>query len=380
MEVVCQNDLYPRYGDRVPTAPDQPASPGERAAARRIGIKDVAVAAGVSTTTVSHVYNAKGKVSTATRDRVLATGRRLGYRPDPLGRALRSGRSRVIGIVVTHLGTPIWERTYQPWFRAIIAGAAIEAVEHGYAVAAVPAPPPGAAAGGDGVDGVDRGPLDTPVPLDGVIVVDPGVDDPLVPWCLEHYAGVVTDGAYLGADEATRPPYVTLDTRTGVPAMLAHLQERHTGPLPYAPALLIGSRMDAYSLGTVSTYTQWCLERRLAVQVAQVGPGENAVDAARRLIADGAATAVHCLNESYAVAALTARDEAGAEAFQVSTVGDAGSATALEHAAYLSVDPARSGATAVRMLIALLDGERVESTVVPVELVPARGVGSVPRS
>lgn len=341
----------------MPTPRQDPAPTPVRRG--RVGLKEVAAAAGVSIATVSLVYNDKGAVAKDTRKRVLAAGRRLGYRPDPIGRALQSGRSRVLGVVVSHLGSPIWERTYLPWFRAVIAGAAIAAVEHGYAVAAVPG----------GADGE----LSTPVPLDGVIVIDPGVDDPLVPWCLQHFSAVVTDGAYLGGEESERPLFVTLDATSGVPMLLSHLHDRHSGESPFAPSLLIGSRMDSYSLETVDAYTRWCLQRGSTVDVRQVGPDESPLDAARELVARPTVTAVHCLNETYAAALLSARDEVadGAERIQVSTVGDGASPTRLERAAYLSVDGANSGAAAARILIALLEGEAAASVVMPVELVPA---------
>ncbi|WP_449343720.1 LacI family DNA-binding transcriptional regulator [Streptomyces lutosisoli] len=66
---------------------------------RRIGIVDVAAAAGVSVTTVSHILNeVEGKrVNTETRQRVPETARQLGYAPNGLARGLRLMRSSTIG-------------------------------------------------------------------------------------------------------------------------------------------------------------------------------------------------------------------------------------------------------------------------------------------
>lgn len=47
----------------------------------------------------SRALNGKTKVLPATRDRVLAAARQLDYRPNGLGRALKSGRSRMVGVV-----------------------------------------------------------------------------------------------------------------------------------------------------------------------------------------------------------------------------------------------------------------------------------------
>ncbi|WP_211271018.1 LacI family DNA-binding transcriptional regulator [Streptomyces yerevanensis] len=74
---------------------------------RRIGIKDVAAAAGVSTATVSHVLNrVEGKrISPETRQRVLRTAEELGYAPNGLAQALRTQRSRTIGFVGDEIAT-----------------------------------------------------------------------------------------------------------------------------------------------------------------------------------------------------------------------------------------------------------------------------------
>ncbi|TNM69904.1 LacI family transcriptional regulator [Streptomyces sp. NP160] len=64
-------------------------------------LKQVAVRAGVSTSTASLAFSGDARVLAATRDRVLAAAAELGYAgPDPLARSLRRGRSRVVGVVV----------------------------------------------------------------------------------------------------------------------------------------------------------------------------------------------------------------------------------------------------------------------------------------
>lgn len=66
----------------------------------RITIKDVARAAQVSITTVSHVVNNTRFVDPATKQRVLTACEELGYQPNSLARSLRSGVTRTIGLVV----------------------------------------------------------------------------------------------------------------------------------------------------------------------------------------------------------------------------------------------------------------------------------------
>lgn len=72
---------------------------------RRVSMADVARAAGVSGQTVSRVVNDSPRVDPSTRARVEEAMTRLGYRPHGAARALRTGRSRTIGVVVATLAT-----------------------------------------------------------------------------------------------------------------------------------------------------------------------------------------------------------------------------------------------------------------------------------
>jgi len=60
---------------------------------------DVARLAGVSHQTVSRVLNESERVAADTRERVLAAMRELDYQPSSVARALKTGRSRTIGVV-----------------------------------------------------------------------------------------------------------------------------------------------------------------------------------------------------------------------------------------------------------------------------------------
>ena len=66
---------------------------------KRITIKDVAHAAGVSTQTVSRVMNKFSYVSEETRQRVEEVVEQLGYRPSTLARSLIQQRSYTLGVV-----------------------------------------------------------------------------------------------------------------------------------------------------------------------------------------------------------------------------------------------------------------------------------------
>jgi LacI family transcriptional regulator len=70
-------------------------------------IKDVAELAGVSTATVSLVLNEVDgiRVAQATRERVRAAARELGYRPNSLARSLRTQRTEMIGFISDDIAT-----------------------------------------------------------------------------------------------------------------------------------------------------------------------------------------------------------------------------------------------------------------------------------
>jgi LacI family transcriptional regulator len=74
-------------------------------------IEDVALAAGVSTATVSRVLSQPERVSQKTRDKVNAEIDRLRYVPDAAGRALASGRTKTIGCVIPTLDLAIFARS-----------------------------------------------------------------------------------------------------------------------------------------------------------------------------------------------------------------------------------------------------------------------------
>ncbi|MFD4421065.1 LacI family DNA-binding transcriptional regulator [Agromyces sp. NPDC058484] len=71
-----------------------------RGPSRSPSMADVAAHAGVSAQTVSRVLSGHPNVQDATRSRVLASVDALGYRMNSAARALSSGRSRTIGVVM----------------------------------------------------------------------------------------------------------------------------------------------------------------------------------------------------------------------------------------------------------------------------------------
>lgn len=89
-------------------------------------IKDIARAAGVSVSTVSHALSGNRPISEATRTRVLEAVAELGYRPNRLAQGLVSKTTRSLGLLVPDLANP--------FFSAMAEALEAQAQERGYSV------------------------------------------------------------------------------------------------------------------------------------------------------------------------------------------------------------------------------------------------------
>ncbi len=87
-------------------------------------IREVAKRAKVSTATVSRTINKPGSVTPKTAERVWKVIRELRYFPNTHARSLVSGRSRILGLIVSDVTNP--------FFPELIQGFEDLAVEHGY--------------------------------------------------------------------------------------------------------------------------------------------------------------------------------------------------------------------------------------------------------
>ncbi|WP_148239458.1 LacI family DNA-binding transcriptional regulator [Ruania zhangjianzhongii] len=105
--------------------PDTRANPrAVRPGNGRATIIDVAQAAGVSTSTVSHVVNGTRRVTDGTRRRVQAALDATGYTQNASARAMRRSRTDSIGLVVSDSG--------EPAFRDMVTGIEAVASEEGF--------------------------------------------------------------------------------------------------------------------------------------------------------------------------------------------------------------------------------------------------------
>jgi len=79
---------------------------------RKVGVKDIALAAGVSIGTVDRVLHNRGEVKKGTREKVLNIINKLGYKPNVLARSLASKKTTRIAIVIpdSNENNPYWEK------------------------------------------------------------------------------------------------------------------------------------------------------------------------------------------------------------------------------------------------------------------------------
>src|SRR5690349_14716075 len=104
--ILCHNASMPRV---------RGASSEARGGPRRATITDVAEAAGVAASTVSRAFTRPERVNHRTREHVLAVAAELGYSPNPAARALESGRTTTLGLLVPDITNP--------YFAGVIKGA-----------------------------------------------------------------------------------------------------------------------------------------------------------------------------------------------------------------------------------------------------------------
>ena len=89
---------------------DHDREAGARAAGQRRSaptIYDIARLAGVNPSTVSRALSKPGRINVETEKRVKAAAEELGYRVNPMARALPTGRTQTLGMIVADITNPV---------------------------------------------------------------------------------------------------------------------------------------------------------------------------------------------------------------------------------------------------------------------------------
>jgi DNA-binding LacI/PurR family transcriptional regulator len=75
-----------------------------------VRLKDIAACAGVSVMTVSKVMRDAPDISAATKGRIKLLAQQMGYVPDSLAQGLRTGATKLLGLVISTVTNPIFSR------------------------------------------------------------------------------------------------------------------------------------------------------------------------------------------------------------------------------------------------------------------------------
>ncbi|WP_433514831.1 LacI family DNA-binding transcriptional regulator [Nonomuraea sp. CA-143628] len=251
---------------------------------------DVAKLAGVSGQTVSRVANGNDRVTAATRLKVETAMRQLGYRTNIAARALATGRFGTIGVVMFNLSAVLNVRIVE----AVVSGA--QARGYSVSVAMVDGPTE------KDIRAAVRGLTDRAV--DGVIVIEARVLDTPHLRLPDEVPVVIADSR-----AAHRHPTFGMDEAAGTRAAVDHL-------LGLGHATVHHVAGPAGSIPAQRRRAAW---QRLLKRAGRVVPPpvvgdwspQSGYDAARRLLADDAVTAVFAANDQMAVGVLRAADELG---------------------------------------------------------------------
>ena len=79
----------------------------------RISLKDIAKKVGVSSATVSLVLNnkdKKGRISKEVAEQVRLAAKELGYKPNMSARSLRTGKTKMLGLIVANISNPFFAK------------------------------------------------------------------------------------------------------------------------------------------------------------------------------------------------------------------------------------------------------------------------------
>jgi DNA-binding LacI/PurR family transcriptional regulator len=326
----------------------------------KIGIKDVAAAAGVSITTVSHALNGKGRLPAETRHKVREVADRLDYRPNVNARNLAGGRSGLLALAVSQVEDLAFQLGDFDYFATLIRYATMAALDRGYALAAI-------APVTDAEETFHR------IPADGAIVVDPLPGDRSLAYLRSQGTPIVTTGRVLDGSEDD--VWVDNDHVAGVRSVLDHLAEVGARRI----ALVLPSYSASYIADVRQGYREWCAERGLEVRIETASDVTEAAgfEAATSLL-DGPdpPDAIYAALDRLAVGVLMAADTRGVEVPARLLVAGCTDSHAARHAdpplTTLGLNPEQIGEEAAGMLIDLVEGAEPvpRHRIVPTTLAP----------
>jgi DNA-binding LacI/PurR family transcriptional regulator len=339
----------------------------------KVTLQSVADAVGVSRMTVSNAFSRPDQLSADLRTRILAAAQELGYvGPDPAARALARGRVGSVGLLLNGALSEAFEDQVSAEF---VASVADELAQRGLALTVLTPPKD------------DSFVPARDVAIDGALVYTCEPQSAGVEWLSRRNLPVVAVDQELG--EAV--PGVRVDDHGGAAQGARHLLDLgHTriGILALGTVGPGGEVLDSDSYPARQRMAGWREELARAdvepvVMLAAYQPHSAALEAARRLLADGEITAVLCFSDVFAHAVVQAAEERGLTVpGDVSVVGyddSPLSSTSRPRLTTVRQDITAKGHLAAGVLADLLAGRATRSELLPATLVVRDSTGSASR-
>lgn len=305
-----------------------------------INIQEVARRAGVSSATVSRVFNLPDKVTEETRQRVQHVAKSMGYLPNASARTLRTQRSRVLGVVLPTLLNPV--------FAECLDGIATSATAAGYAILPI-------------TTDYEIAREDHAVNLllagnvDGMILV---VSNPATSRALKRLKAASLPYA-LAYNRHAAHPCVSVDSQAAVVALVAHLaQLGHSRITLVSGQLAASDRAQQRSIGFQKGMQAAGLKTADLLEVPFVKSAAH--DISQLLLKKQRPTALVCSNDLLAIRSIRAAHLAGLSVpDDLSVVGFDGIALGEDLTPMLSTitqPNAEIGRHAARLLVQALAG------------------------
>jgi DNA-binding LacI/PurR family transcriptional regulator len=319
----------------------------------KVTIREVARKAGVSVSTVSHALNGRGRVDTQTRARIQRVAGELGYHANRSARALRSGRTGTLGLLLPHAVAAPFAIDY---YITLATATAEAAFAHDHGLLLLP---------------TLRRPEDLArFAIDGAILCDPTANDPQIELVEAAGTPIVTVDRDM---RRTSPWWVAADNAVNTRRVLDHLEEAGARRI----ALISGGAPLSWLSESMAAYRAWVRERRQKPLVAKPSLralDSEAVDLAGALL-DSAdpPDAFFVLADRFVIGVLEAAESRGLGVPDDLLIAAGEDAAALRtgrtEVTAIDLRPAAVGRAAVEMVIARIEGTETEAPrIVPVDL------------
>jgi LacI family transcriptional regulator len=256
-------------------------------------IKDVAKRAGVSTATVSRVFNHSGLVDDETERRVVQVAKQLHYTPNLAGRSLSTRKSNAIGLLLPDL--------YGEFFSEIIRGVDETAQRNKYHLLV--------SSSHNEREEIEAALQMTRGRVDGVIVMSPDIDAQALNENIPATLPVVLLNCYVNGGEFDS---INLDNFGGAYEMTKHLLEHGHKDI----AMITGPEKNYDGAERLRGYRSALLQNGVrhdaALEVQGSFSESSGYDAVRKLLGGPSRpTAIFAANDTTAIGALSALQEAG---------------------------------------------------------------------